>query len=241
MFYCQSNFKIRFEWGLAGIQLVAKDADVTVIVDTLSFSTCVDVAVARGASVFPCRWKDERAAEFAMQCSAELAVWRGQPGRFSLSPATMLNAVEGTRIVLPSPNGSELTLAAGSLGKTVIAGCLRNCRSVAEHVSAIGKSVAVIACGERWPDRTLRPAVEDLVAAGAIISNLSGTTSPEARTAIAAWESAKNDLGAFLKACASGVELIERKFENDVEMAGEVDVSTAIPIFHERAYTRLMA
>jgi 2-phosphosulfolactate phosphatase len=243
MYYDQSKFDIRCEWGLSGVRLVGGSSDILIIVDALSFSTCVDVAVSRGAAVFPFRWKDERAKEYAEQLSADLAGSRGQTGRFSLSPVSMLSAGEGDRIILPSPNGSELTTEAASMGRTVIAGCFRNCRAVAQYAAARdaasrGKSIAVIACGERWPDGTLRPAVEDLAAAGAIIANLTGTASPEARAAVAAWNSARNALGEFLMTCASGRELVERGFKEDVEMAGEINVSAAVPTLHEGAYVR---
>ena len=42
-----------FEWGLAGAKALNDKVAVTIIVDVLSFSTCVDVATSRGASVFP--------------------------------------------------------------------------------------------------------------------------------------------------------------------------------------------
>jgi 2-phosphosulfolactate phosphatase len=237
-FYDQSKFTVRCEWGLAGIHWMGGAADVLIIVDALSFSTCVDVAVSRGAEVFPCRWKDDGAREYARQSGAELAVARGEAGRFSLSPVSMRDAIEGTRIVLPSPNGAELTMAAEKLGPIVLTGCFRNCQALAKYATARGKTVAVIPCGERWPDGTLRPAVEDLAAAGAIIANLPGAASPEALAAVSAWNSAKNDVAAFLKSCASGRELIERGFEKDVAIAAELNVSLAVPILRERAYIR---
>jgi 2-phosphosulfolactate phosphatase len=237
-FYDQSEFDIRCEWGLSGIRLVGVTADVLIFVDALSFSTCVDVAVSRGAEIFPCRWKDDIAIEYARQLGAELAVARGKAERFSLSPVSMRNAIEGTRIVLPSPNGAELTMVAEKLGPIVLTGCFRNCQAVAKYAAARGKTIAVIPCGERWPDGTLRHAVEDMAAAGAIIANLPGAPSPEARAAVSIWNSAKNDLAAFLKSCASGRELIERGFEEDVKIAGEVNASSAVPILRERAYIR---
>src|SRR5260370_42379763 len=105
----QLRFDVRCEWGLPGIRLVGASADVLIIVDVLSFSTCVDIAVSRGARVFPYRGRDETARAYATRVGAELAVQRGQTGKYSLSPVSMRSAVAGTRIVLPSPNGSELT------------------------------------------------------------------------------------------------------------------------------------
>jgi 2-phosphosulfolactate phosphatase len=236
LFYDQSAFDIRCEWGLAGVRLVGGLADVVVIVDVLSFSTCVDVAVSRGAGIFPYRWKDQNAPEYAVQCGAELAGRRGEPGKFSLSCASMFNAVTGSKIVLPSPNGSALTMEAADLGRIVLSGCFRNCRAVAQYAQAHGKTIAVIPAGERWPDASLRPAAEDFAAAGAIIANLRGTASPEASVALATWNGIKNDLAAFLESCASGRELIERGFAEDVAIAAKLDTSATVPVLRQSAF-----
>lgn len=55
----QDGFDVRFEWGPTGTAAVEADAVVTV--DVLRFTTAVDVAVSRGATVFPYRWKDASA------------------------------------------------------------------------------------------------------------------------------------------------------------------------------------
>ena len=52
----------RFDWDSAGAKGLAPAVDVLVVVDILSFSTAVDVAVARGAVVYPARWTDEHAS-----------------------------------------------------------------------------------------------------------------------------------------------------------------------------------
>jgi 2-phosphosulfolactate phosphatase len=236
MFSDQSDFDIRCEWGAPGIRAVGSSADVLVIVDVLSFSTCVDVAVSRGAKVFPCRWKDAIASTYATQLEAELAGARGDEGRFSLSPVSMQRATAGMRIALPSPNGSELTMEAAALEKIVLTGCFRNCRTVADYASTLGGTIAVIPAGERWPDGTLRPAVEDLAGAGAILANLPGRLSPEALAAVGAWNAVKNDLTRFLTACASGRELIQKGFEKDVTIAAEFNASKTIPRYRELAF-----
>src|SRR4051812_27993829 len=108
MFANQSQFDIRCEWGKRGVETLAPISDVVVIVDVLSFCTCVDIATTRGAIVFPFGWKDERAKAFAAEKQAHLALARGADG-YSLSPASLLSIEAGTRLVLPSPNGSALT------------------------------------------------------------------------------------------------------------------------------------
>jgi 2-phosphosulfolactate phosphatase len=57
VYFDQSSFEVRCEWGLAGIEHLGRDVDVIIVVDVLSFSTCVDVACSRGAVILPYRFK----------------------------------------------------------------------------------------------------------------------------------------------------------------------------------------
>ena len=102
MTFDQSGFDVRCEWGENGVQRLAPGADVVVIVDVLSFSTCVEVANSRGAIVFPYRWKDESAAAFAASVNAELASVRRAGGGYSLSPASLMSATHRLRSSLQS-------------------------------------------------------------------------------------------------------------------------------------------
>lgn len=234
MFFDQAEFDVRCEWGEQGIAQLAPISDAVVIVDVLSFSTCVEIAVSRGASVFPYRWHDESASAFAQSLQAELATKRGSG--YSLSPASLCALPAGTRLVLPSPNGATLSLATGNVPTLI--GCLRNRRAVAQAARAYGPRIAVIPCGERWNNGSLRPAFEDLVGAGAIISSLNGTRSPEAAAALAAWQCAQNHLLPQLKQCASGKELSERGFAQAVELAAQADCSECVPVLRQGAFVR---
>ncbi|WP_243395207.1 2-phosphosulfolactate phosphatase [Nocardioides currus] len=241
----QSSHAVRMEWGPTGAAAVA--ADVTVVVDVLSFTTTVSVAVERGITVLPFRWRDERAASYAAERDAVLAVGRlearEQAGTVSLSPAAMAQVEGITRIVLPSPNGSTISFALADGGSEVVAGSLRNASAVSAYVAARmreGASCAVVPAGERWDDDTLRPAVEDLWGAGAVLAGLVdlGVTglSPEARVAEQAFRAVRADLAAALAGCAGGVELAAAGFAEDVEAAARLDVSGVVPVLVGEAF-----
>lgn len=73
----------------------------------------------------------------------------------------------------------------------VFAGCLRNATATAQAAQAKGERVSVIAAGERWEDDdSLRPCLEDWVGAGAIVHQLMGPRSSDARAAEAAFVAA---------------------------------------------------
>ena len=234
MIFDQAEFDIRCEWGAQGIAQLAPISDAIVIVDVLSFSTCVEIAVSRGARVFPYRWHDESAQAFAQFLKAELATKRG--AGYSLSPASLAAIPAGTRLVLPSPNGSTLSLATGQV--PTLLGCLRNRTAVAQAALTYGPRIAVIPCGERWADGSLRPAFEDLVGAGAIISCLPGARAPETMAAEMVWRLAQADLLRQLKHCASGKELSERGYAQDVELAAQLDSSACVPVLQQGAFVR---
>ena len=82
----QSRFDLRCEWRLQGLQALAPESDVIIIVDVLVFSTSVDIALAAGASVFPYRWRDQSAQEFAEGHHALLASPRSRKGGYSCRP-----------------------------------------------------------------------------------------------------------------------------------------------------------
>ena len=230
----QRGATCRCEWGVNGQDALAP-ADVVIVVDVLSFSTCVDVAAGRGAAILPYAWKDSSAAAFAERHGAELAGARDS-SRYSLSPASFASAPAGLRCVLPSPNGAAISLRASSTSAVVLAGCLRNARAVAHLAQRLGRTVNVCPAGERWPDGSLRPAVEDWLGAGAILHHLPGTKSPEADAAVAAFEQRQHALADVIARSSSGRELIERGFLQDVDLASALDVSSCAPKFDGVAF-----
>jgi len=95
-------------------------------------------------------------------------------------------------------------------------------------------TIAVIAAGEQWPDGGLRPAVEDLWGAGAVIAGLAdaGRTAlpPEAELAEAGYQTVRGRERQALLSWASGRELVDPGYRADVEVAAEAGLSDAIPL-----------
>ena len=228
MFFDQAEYEARCEWGLQGLLHLAPISDAVVIVDVLSFSTAVDIAVANGAFVLPYRWNDASAQQFAGERHALLASAHHSQASYSLSPASLRAIPSGKALVLPSPNGSTLCLEV--TGVPTFTACLRNAAAVAAHLSGRALRVAVIPAGERWHDDSLRPCLEDWVGAGAVLASLHGRRSPEAELAVAAFERFRHDLAGVLSHCGSGRELVERGSRCDIELASEYAVSSAVPI-----------
>ncbi|MGU3433551.1 2-phosphosulfolactate phosphatase [Actinomycetes bacterium M1A6_2h] len=212
------------------------------VVDVLSFTTTLSVAADAGITVLPYRWH-ESAAEYAVANDAALAVGRSEAkaGQISLSPGTVRRASPPARLVLPSPNGSTISHELG----VCVGASLRNAAAVAEDIESDavpGRTVSIVAAGEKWPDGSLRPCAEDLWGAGAVISHLvdlgfAGPLSPEARVAADAWNSVSATIRTALRDCASGRELIAMGFADDVEVAAEVGESDSVPVLRDGAFS----
>ncbi|MFS8099503.1 2-phosphosulfolactate phosphatase [Lentzea alba] len=216
--FAQEGYRLRLEWGPEGVDAL-KACDVLVVVDVLSFTTSVDLVVGNGGQVRPSRWRPTSGP--------------------TLRPASLVDA---TGLVdLPSPNGSNLCFLAAETGAHVLAACLRNAAAVAERAQELGETIGVIPGGERWgldilkrgPREfgPLRPCVEDYLGAGAVLAALSGSASPEAALAAAAFTN--TDVASAVRECGSGRELIDNGHAADVELAVQVGVSKAVPVFAE--------
>jgi 2-phosphosulfolactate phosphatase len=238
--YAQSGYRVGFDWGPAGAAAVP--GALVAVVDVLSFTTSVTVAADRGITVLPYRWRDSTAVRYAEQHAAALAVGRSEAGTdgISLSPASIRQAQNVERLVLPSPNGSTISQQLAESGSTVLAVSLRNYEAAAEWAAPQATQVVAVAAGERWADGSLRPAVEDLWGAGAFLARLEelggGPLSPEARAAVAAYRDVAGELPGILEDCAGGRELIQYGFPQDVAIAGEVGLSRSVPVLRDGAF-----
>lgn len=238
----QDHLGVRFEWGPTGASLLGTAEGCLVVVDVLSFTTAVSVATGRAMAVLPYPLADPDAEHFAEANDAVLAVRRRDVSAtrpWSLSPAALASAPHVPRLVLPSPNGSAIASQASG---GVVAACLRNARASAswllEHGFATRERPAlVVAAGERWPDGSLRPALEDALGAGAVLAQLreAGCELSAEATAMAVAFEATNVEDA-LRTCGSARELEAMGFEADVEMAGALDADDHAAVFFDGAF-----
>jgi len=89
----QREFDLSCEWGVEGLLVLKPAADAIVIVDVLSFSTGVDIALSNGAAVLPYRWKDDSAKQFA----AEKGAGRRAQGRRHVHAFAGVSALDPRR------------------------------------------------------------------------------------------------------------------------------------------------
>ncbi|WP_164545102.1 2-phosphosulfolactate phosphatase [Antribacter gilvus] len=248
----QRPARVRTDWGLSGaLALTATGArsSLVVVIDVLSFSTSVTVACEQGSGVYPFPYHDPAgAARLARTMRAALAGPRWEQG-LSISPASLMD-LDAERLVLPAPNPSTICHTIASRGALVIVGCLRNATAVAglaaAHLAANdAHDVVLVPAGERWPDDTLRPALEDNLAAGAIAARLADMMdddvtrlSPETAAAVTLWRGT-NDAADTIGGAGSGRELIETGFVDDVTIASDVDSTDVVPVLVDGAFVPL--
>ncbi|RJQ74550.1 hypothetical protein D5S17_22430 [Pseudonocardiaceae bacterium YIM PH 21723] len=228
----QQGSAVRFEWGPEGLRALLEDCAVVIVVDVLSFTTSIDIAVSRGAVIRPLPWGAEAPDGYLLSEANEQG--------WTLRPSSLVGIPAGTKLAVGSPNGGRLTSSAA--GKAItLCGSLRNATAVGRKATELagGAPIGVVAGGERWGinfhDKSgeggLRPCVEDHLGAGAIISALPAEgRSPEAELAAAYWQAARPDLPRLLTGCASGRELIGNGHAGDVELAAQVDGSSTVPM-----------
>jgi 2-phosphosulfolactate phosphatase len=250
--YQQDGRDLRLEWGHDGVTALGADCAVLIIVDVLSFTTTVDIALGRGGRVLPLPWRDERAVEAARAAGAVLT--RGgltamdggaplvadvRPGEWTLRPSSLVTLPAGTFLAISSPNGATLCAAAGETGATVLAGCLRNASAVAAAAEEIAgeRPIGIVPAGERWrdtPDRRLRPGIEEYLGAGALAAAMHRRApSAEAELAALAYRAVEPRVAELVTASVSGRELVEAGVPEDVRLAAEVDASTVVPVLRD--------
>lgn len=237
-------YECHLDWGPHGADRAAKRGDIVVIVDVLSFSTAVAVAVDRSGKVLPCLESDDASelARISKGIAARSRSEAGPNGQYSLSPLTFLDLEPDAVVVLPSLNGGSCCEAARK-AKAVFSGCLVNAGAVAEAISDLhrktSRPVTVVACGERDTSGRIRMAVEDYLGAGAILERLPFKKSPEARVCQEEFRASAGRLEELVAECESGRELREAGYKDDVRFAARLDLYQSVPFLHDRLFSCL--
>ena len=211
---------VHLEWGERGAAEAANRGDDVVVVDAFRFSTTVTMAVERGARVMPLG-------------RGETAPDGVDSARLTLSPSSTEVLAAGDRLALASANGAAVVAACRHAPRVVL-GCFRNRGAVAAAVRP-GRRTTVVACAERWSSigagHGVRPALEDWLAAGAVIAATPGfSKSPEAQAAAATFVSAGAELASWLRECVSGRELVAKSLGADLDDVVAVDASAVVPV-----------
>jgi 2-phosphosulfolactate phosphatase len=250
MFFDQSPYKCRVEWGRRGAREAAERGDIIIIVDVLSFSSTVITALSNGAIIYPYpRTLDGK--KFAEKIGGEFILGRAeaaQIGAPTLSPVSFGQDHTNKKYVLTSLNGAYCTWIASQVPALLI-GSLLNAESVAVAANLLQKqtkaNITVIPCGEQWEgsreyEDTLRPAIEDYLGAGAILSHLEGKKSPEAEFCMTSFLHSKDKLNNFIWDCGSGRELRGRGYEADVKHCSRLNIYTTVPLLNNDHFIEYM-
>ncbi|MEF7563771.1 2-phosphosulfolactate phosphatase [Bacillus infantis] len=240
MLFDQSPYRCRVEWGKRGAREAAARGDIIIVVDVLSFSSAVVSAAAFGAEIYPYPPHLD-GQKYAESLGAEYIFGRAEAaklGKPTVSPVSFNKEHAGKKYVLISLNGAYCTWI-GAKAAAVLAGSLLNASAAAAAANILqkqlGAGITIIPCGEKWADAgehedSLRPAVEDYLGAGAILSYLDGEKSPEAAVCEGAFQAAQPKLAEYLWECGSGRELRARGFEQDVVHCSRLDAMDTVPV-----------
>jgi 2-phosphosulfolactate phosphatase len=225
---------------MTGARQAAARGDVVVVVDVLSFSTEIVVAVAEGKT---CLVYSDAELEAMGGVDAAAAALDARPYRrfhhydvddAAALPAASSPAGSGERVLFRSTNGAAATRAAAAASELLI-GSLRNASACASYLTTLLASTAtqrvtLVACGSvagTADEGRFRPALEDWLAVGRIAAYLSSAglvVSPEAYAAARSWPGDE-----MLPACVAANALIEAGLDEIVELAFAVDKSDAVP------------
>lgn len=235
---------LTLDWGVDGMRYGLKAGDITVVVDTLRFSTAVVTAVANGFTIYPVGDR-ESGEKLAASIGANAAGIAGK-AKYTISPHTYLNSGDepNKNVVLFSPNGAACSALVGG-GQEAYVGCLLNARAVGQYVTTLahrlGTDVTIVAAGEQraidtgerivYEKKAAYPvfAIEDYLASGAIMSYTKLAKSAEARVCELAFSGTKNDIEDILLGSFSGQYLVQHGRQEDVAYAVRLNLYDVIP------------
>jgi 2-phosphosulfolactate phosphatase len=240
MWFDQAPCEVRVEWGRRGAREAAERGDIVIIVDVLSFSTTVVTALEHGARIYPYP-PHLHGNDYAEKIGAEYILGRAEAAKIgtpTLSPVSFNQAHSHKKYVVSSLNGAYCTWIASKV-PALLVGSFLNASSVASVANQLRSqthsNITVVPCGEQWNDvrdkeDSLRPALEDYLGSGAILSYLDGNLSPEAQVCAGAYNQSKTKIKELIWECGSGRELRDRGYGKDVRFSSQLNIFQTVPI-----------
>jgi 2-phosphosulfolactate phosphatase len=226
------------EWGEQGARTFEGSVGALIIVDVLSFSTCVDIAVARRALVYPFAYGDPGGS------TGRTGYRRRGRGatrqqRAPLQPVPRLaarhRAGEQARAAecewLGHFHGVKVDTGSHGLFAKRPRRCRKVCRDCTGYPGCGRPGREALArrqpaAGDRGPDGCGR---DPRCAGPALLS--------EAEVALHAFRNARPRLAELVRGSVSGQELVTRGYPEDVETAIQLNVSDAAPLLVDGAYS----
>ncbi|MFE6101971.1 hypothetical protein ACFVQ4_18625 [Streptomyces laurentii] len=219
---------VSFGWGPAEARALTGPDPVgaartacVVVVDVLSFTTAVGVAVEAGSAVHPYRRRDASAETYAREKDAVRGRVRKVPPGPRRLARTLAALSESSEYVQYEDDPPPCDRGSASEGRM-------KRRDGASEASAVHQTPRALPCG-----RTALLPGHDLAALRAACPDL--TLTPEATAAATLWTATKGPVAA-LRGCASGRELYAYGCPQDVEVAAETDASTTVPVLVDGAF-----
>lgn len=205
-----------------------------VAVDILRATSTMVTAFAHGAAnIFPVMQLEECRAFAAQGCltAAERNGIKAEGFDLGNSPfAYMDGQVTGRTIAITTTNGTRaIRMSEGA--EEIVIGAFLNLEAVASHLAALQLDVLVVCAG--WKGMFN---LEDTLYAGALAERLQGQFSFENDATLAAlclYQSAKADLGNFLRQSSHVRRLENLEIHQDVEFCLQHNVYEALPVWRQ--------
>jgi 2-phosphosulfolactate phosphatase len=128
-------------------------------------------------------------------------------------------------LLMSTTNGTKAILAARGAAKILI-GALVNAKAVAAKLSQISMDVTLLCAGTNG-----KPAMEDMIGAGAVIVSLGNEAELESNAALFAKEhfrGSRDDLVRTLRTDDGGQNMIRAKLERDIDFAARLVIFSAV-------------
>jgi 2-phosphosulfolactate phosphatase len=148
-----------------------------------------------------------------------------------LASTHLIRKFSSKKLKITSPVGLPQQLKLHK--KPVLVGCMRNARAVARIARQLGNTVLVIPMGDKLSEEEFKTCSEDFIAAGAIISYMKGTRSPESKAAQDIYNSSKGDIEEMVKLSSSARQMILKGFSTEVDQACQFNKSKHVPLLEK--------